>query len=165
MYKTEINMPNQYTKAKNENRILVSPLKGKPNLSWKPHTEKTKALISEKARNSNHRRLVKSTRYYTKKNGDTILLDSSWEELLAKRLDALEIEWIRPESISWIDSSGKSRNYFPDFYLPEYDLYLDPKNPAAMLQQAEKIEWLKNNIKNLIFLENIIEIETFCPCS
>lgn len=156
---------NQYTKAKTEGHTIVSPLKGKPNIKWKPHTEETKLIISKKARASNHRRLVKSTRYYLKKDGDIVLLDSSWEELLANRLDSLDIKWIRPEPIQWVDNVGKTHNYFPDFYLTEYDLYLDPKNPAAMLQQAKKIEVLKASVKNLIFLESVLAIETFCPCS
>lgn len=156
---------NQYTKASAQNKKIVSPLKGRPNTKWKPHSEETKSILRKKALNSSHRRIIRSTRYYTKKNGEIILLDSSWEEKLAHRLDALNIEWCRPDPILWIDKSGTTRNYFPDFYLPKYDLYLDPKNPAVMFQQSEKIEWLREHIQNLIFLKSINEIETFCPCS
>lgn len=31
-------------------------------------------------------------------------------------------------SIVYWDDDGKQRRYVPDFYLPKYDLYLDPKN-------------------------------------
>jgi len=61
-----------------------------------------------------------------------ILLESSWELELANFLTINNIEWIRPKFIKWVDLEGSTRRYFPDFYLPKYDLYLDPKNPYAM---------------------------------
>lgn len=129
------------------------------------HTEESKKLISIKALKSNHRRLVKSVRDYIKNDGTVVKLDSSWEEELAKRLDYLNIEWIRPNPIKWIDKNNTERNYFPDFYLPKYDMYLDPKNPAAYKQQNEKVTWLKNNVKNLKFLLTINEIKNYTPDS
>ena len=133
------------------------------NVKGSPHTEETKKLLSLLGRNSNHRRLVKSCRKYTTKEGKEVLLDSSWEEILAKRLDELDVKWERPEPIKWIDNTGKSRNYFPDFFLPEYNLYLDPKNKYAYESQKEKIKWLKTNVKNLVFLTNVDDIKNFAP--
>lgn len=153
---------NQYSKAKLEGKEIVSKLKGRPGIS-RNHTDETKNKMREKAIASNHRRLVRSIREYVRKDGTAVMLDSSWEELLAKRLDDLNVDWVRPESMKWIDSQGRSRNYFPDFYLPKYDLLLDPKNPAAMKQQIEKITWLKENVKNLRFLHNEEEIRSFLP--
>lgn len=128
----------------------------------KPHTEKSKKLIQEKALASAHRRLVRSIRDYTKKDGTVVKLDSSWEEILAKRLDDLDISWIRPESTQWIDKNGVKHNYFPDFYLTEYNLYLDPKNKIAYNTQIEKIECLKVQMPNLIFLTTKEECSNFC---
>ena len=122
----------------------------------KKHTEKTKELLKEKALKSNHRRLRKGVVLY--KN---ILLDSSWELELAKRLDELEIEWIRPEPLKWLDKNNVEHNYFPDFYLKKYDLYLDPKNPAAFENQKEKIEVLKKTYSNIIFIETLNECKTW----
>ncbi len=155
---------NQFTKAKKEGREIISPLKGKSNLGHK-HTQQTKELLREKALKSNHRRLLKSTVKYLTKKGEIILLDSSWEVALAKRLDELDIEWNRPEPIKWIDKLGRKRNYFPDFYLPKYNLYLDPKNPAAVKQQHEKIQWLLSNVNNLIIFYTLEEVKKFSPCS
>lgn len=94
------------------------------------HSIDTRKTISEKALASNHRRLVRSRRAYTMKSGEVIMLDSSWEELLAIRLDLLNINWIRPTTpLYWINKSGEKRRYFPDFYLIDYDIFLDPKNP------------------------------------
>ena len=90
------------------------------------------------------------------------MLDSSWEESLAKRLDETGIKWDRPEiPIEYIGSDGRVHNYFPDFYLPEHDVYLDPKNPAAIIAQKQKIEALKCKMSNLFIIESLEECEKF----
>ena len=49
--------------------------------------------------------------------------DSNWEVLFATWLDQQSIIFTRPTThIQWIDSTGKSRKYFPDFYIPILDL-------------------------------------------
>ena len=92
-----------------------------------------------------------------------VLLDSSWELALAQRLDELNVKWIRPEPIQWHDENGTAHHYFPDFYLPEFDLYLDPKNPAAVKAQKEKLEILKKVLPSLIILETLNECKNFAP--
>lgn len=137
---------------------------GKKGMPGHKHSEETKLKLSKLGRESNHRRLVKSTRFYQMKNGQKVLLDSSWEEILAKRLDELNINWIRPiEPLIWIDLNNLKRNYFPDFYLVEYDMYLDPKNPYAYKVQKEKIDYLLENFSNVRFLTNIDDIKNFAP--
>ena len=101
----------------------------------KKHSDETKKKISEKALSSKHRRLRKGIVEYK-----GILLDSSWELALAKRLDELNIKWIRPDPIKWKGIDGVVHNYFADFYLTEYDLYLDPKNPHAISVQKQKLK-------------------------
>lgn len=64
-------------------------------------------------------------------------MDSSWEERLAKYLDSQNIQWTRPAPIHV--TMDKVRRYFPDFYLPKYDVYLDPKNKHAEKVQKEKL--------------------------
>ena len=159
---------NQYSKAK----ALGNPIpkmseesreKLRKHGTNRTHTQETKEKLSVIGLNSKHRRLVKSVRDYTKLDGTVVQLDSSWEEALAKRLDSLNVSWIRPEPFKWIDKTGKARNYFPDFYLPEYNLFLDPKNPAAMQQQNEKVCWLRTNIPNIVFLESLEQINDYVP--
>jgi hypothetical protein len=131
------NPRNQFVKAKDEGRIIVSSMKGKTSTrKGYKHTPESLEKIRDKALASGHRRLIRSTRYYTQVDGTQVLLDSSWEESLARTLDRLGVVWIRPtQPIKWVDKSGKIHNYFPDFYLPIQDLYLDPKNPHAVLVQ------------------------------
>jgi hypothetical protein len=90
------------------------------------------------------------------------MLDSSWEEALAKRLDELKIEWIRPKlPIQYLTPNGKTHNYFPDFYLLKYDMFLDPKNPYALRVQKEKIDIIKSIMNNLIIIETLEECQSF----
>jgi hypothetical protein len=120
------------------------------------HSEETKQLMREKALASPHRRLRKGMVEY---NG--IMLDSSWELELAKRLDKLEIKWIRPEPILWIDEEGINHNYFGDFYLIEYNLYLDPKNPQAIKVQRKKLDCLLSQYSNIVIIESLDDCKNF----
>ena len=152
---------NQFEKARIEGRdIPKHPMKGKEG-SWKgrKHTEETKQLIREKALASNHRRLRKGTVMYK-----GVLLDSSWELELAKQLDEIGINWIRPDPLVWIDEDGVNHNYFPDFYLPEYNLYLDPKNPQAVRVQKKKLNQLLTQYENIVIIESIEDCRTYSPC-
>lgn len=124
----------------------------------RPHSEETRNKIGEKLRASEHRRLRKNPIFYK-----GVMLDSTWELRLAERLDELEIPWARPAPLEWRDKLGRKRNYFPDFYLPETDQYLDPKNPHAYRTQISKINCLLDLYPNLIFLRSLEEINSFLP--
>lgn len=127
------------------------------------HSDESKEKSRVKALASPHRRLVKSVRDYIKKDGTIVKLDSSWEEILAIRLDEINVNWIRPKPIKWIDKKGIYHNYFPDFYLEDYDVYLDPKNPYAIRAQKDKLDCLTNQLKNLIILTTDTDCKNFTP--
>jgi hypothetical protein len=127
--------------------------RGKPG---KPHSNETKQILREKALASPHRRLRRKMIDYK-----GIQLDSTWELALAKRLDDLCIRWIRPEPITWEDEDLSTHHYFPDFYLPEYNLFLDPKNPQACKVQKKKIKKLLTQHKNIIIIKSLQECEKF----
>lgn len=88
--------------------------------------------------------------------GKDVKLQSSWEVKVAEKLDELNIQWVRPEPIDWIDSTGKNRLYFPDFYLPDRDLYLDPKNARVLAKDREKMEAVSKKINLVVGELNII---------
>lgn len=148
---------NQYSKA----RLLGLP---KPvynrvgNFLGKKHTDVTKQKLREKALSSPHRRVKRKSIEYK-----GILLDSTWELELAKRLDSLGIAWQRPEPLRWVDKEGCWHHYFPDFYLPNEDLYLDPKNPIVVIAQNEKLQCLMEQYKNIRILESLEECKNFVP--
>jgi hypothetical protein len=76
--------------------------------------------------------------------GQTVLLESTWEHAIAQWLDANNVDWTRPAHLPWIDKKGKKRKYFPDFYLPKYDVYLDPKNPYQISISLDKLEYISS---------------------
>lgn len=124
----------------------------------KNHSEDSKQVMRIKALASDHRRLRKKMIEYK-----DVMLDSTWELELAKRLDNLGISWERPNPIKWSDEKGVQHNYFPDFYLFDYDIYLDPKNPYAYESQKEKIEILKRQLPNLIIIGTLEECKKWRP--
>jgi len=151
-------------KAHADGKYIGAPQKGvetKKINGTLPHKAETIEILRQKALHSPHRRLVRSIRDYKKSDGTIVKLDSSWEEALAKRLDELNISWIRPDPIKWVDENGTERNYFPDFYLTDYDLYLDPKNPMAYKNQIKKITILLKTYTNIQFLTTIEECKKF----
>jgi hypothetical protein len=150
---------NQFEKARIEGKdIPEHPMKGKevPALQGRKHTKETKQILKEKALASKHRRLKKGIVEYK-----GILLDSSWELALAKRLDELNIEWIRPDPISWVDEDGITHNYFADFYLPKHDKYLDPKNKHAIRVQAKKLKILLAQHDNINIIDSLEGCKNF----
>lgn len=143
-----------------DERIKQAGIKASNSLKGKPgrkHTETEKQWLRECALKNglggfNWRRGI----LY---NG--IKLDSSYEVMVAESLDFNNIKWERPGRFKYY-VDGKEHYYTPDFYLPDYDIYLDPKNdylinntnPHLGFIDCEKINWVEqqNNIK--IFILN-----------
>lgn len=124
----------------------------------KSHTKETKQKISEKALLSPHRRLRRNIIEYK-----GVKLDSSWELILAQRLDELNVKWNRPEPLKWMDKEGKIHHYFPDFYLEDYDIFLDPKNPHAITVQKNKLTILLKQYTNILILDSLESCRNFNP--
>lgn len=126
------------------------------------HSEETKRKIREKALKSSHRRLKKKTIKYVTVNKEVILLDSTWELTFAKCLDKHKIRWTRPPPLKWTDKNNTVHNYFPDFYLIDYNLYVDTKNPFAYETQKEKIYCLQEQYSNIKFITEKKYCENCC---
>lgn len=88
--------------------------------------------------------------FYNPYESKEVLLDSSWEVKTAELLASKDIKWIRPPFIKWQDKQGKTRRYFPDFYLPDYDIYLDPKNPYCLVLDEEKITAISKQVTLIV---------------
>lgn len=129
--------------------------------SPKCHNAETKAKLSAIGLANKYQRVCKSSHKFIDKRGREFIFDSSWEDALANRLDSLDIVWTRPDPIEY-KLNGKIRNYFPDFYLPAYDLYLDPKNPYCKDQQKDKLE-IVTKIINLVILTSLSECNEWSP--
>ena len=97
-----------------------------------------------------------------------IKLDSSYEVILAQSLDEYNIQWERPGRFSY-HYNDKLHYYTPDFYLPKYDIYLDPKNDFLInninphlgyndLDKIKQVE-LEHNIKIIVLNKNQLKWE------
>ena len=93
--------------------------------------------------------------WYDYKFAGTVWLESSYEYKVAKELDDNNINWTRP-SFLYYNMNNKQQRYYPDFYLNEFDVYLDPKNDYLIVQDHDKIQNVitQNNVVVLILTKH-----------
>ena len=119
-----------------------------------PHTEESKKKLSVSAKKNN------LGGWHTGKKViyNDVLLGSSYEEILVKELDKNNIKWEKPDCFKWVSPiDNEEHRYYPDIYLPQYNIYLDPKNdylieninPKFGIKDIDKIKIVEkqNNIK------------------
>ena len=131
-------------KISDEAKIKMSIARTGLHLS---EAHKLKLSILAKARNfGGHTSKVKL--YFKKKDGTEIYLQSSYEIKYATFLEESNVSWIRPGPLNWIDDSGNSHKYYGDFYLQDFDVYVDTKNDFLIKKDAEKIKRVieQNNV-------------------
>ena len=95
-----------------------------------------------------------------------ISMQSTYEVTVAKSLDENKIKWERPAPFQY-EMNGEQHRYYPDFYLPDYNVYLDPKNdflinhpnPRYGIKDSDKIHLVEkqNNIRILILDKNNLD--------
>ncbi len=88
--------------------------------------------------------------------GKPTTLQSTYELAVFGILCELGVEWTRPKALKY-----DNRNYFADFYLPAYNVWLDPKNDYKAKQDEEKIQKVieQNNVKVFVLLKHQISKE------
>lgn len=155
-------MPNQYTKAKetgiphtisNETRKKMSESCSKANIeryknpdSRKKQSEAMRKAVlnnSESYTSNNVCGRVKIEEY----NGEKF--HGKWELEVAKWLDSNNILWerkgIKPFNYFW---NNNWHLYFPDFYLPELDMYVEVKGYE---RERDRCKW--SVVSNLIVIK------------
>jgi len=78
-----------------------------------------------------------------------ILLDGSWEVLFASWCDANNIKWLKNTNFFNYYWKDKPHIYYPDFYLPEFNVYIEIKGYET---ERDRCKW--NVLTNLIVLKN-----------
>ena len=156
----EISIWNKDLTKETDERILKGSITFSINEKNGLHINHPKHISEE------HKNKIKASNFggYTGKHSieyKGIKLDSSYEYKVAISLDNNNIKWIRPKKktfkyYEYNDTSNKYHYYTPDFYLLDYNIYLDPKNdflinninPATGYKDTEKIKWVEqyNNI-------------------
>ena len=117
----------------------------------------------KRKRRSKKRKLWSKQSDYTCLDGSIVLMDSTWEVACANRLDELGIRWIRNPSLKlkYITRGRRARNYIPDFYLPDHDVYIEVKGywTEAAKHKMKSVQAL-NDVK-IIILESLDTIGRF----
>lgn len=89
-----------------------------------------------------------------------IKLNGQWEVEVAKYLDEKNIKWKRPDTGIEYFWNKKIHLYFPDFYLPDYNTYIEVK---GLVRERDYYKW--KNLTNLIIIKakeiNSIRKQTF----
>lgn len=172
---------NQYTKAKElglDKPIVSKDTREKLSKASKgrKHSEISKQKISESMREL----IQNGNREYSFLHRKTYefegeRLDSSYELLVAQELREHNIKFdIHPKGLNYIGDDGKIRTYFPDFYLKDYDVYLDPKNDFLLSEQykyhnlttKEKIMRVQdyNNISVIVLDKHSLTFDKIMEC-
>jgi hypothetical protein len=96
--------------------------------------------------------------WYDSPTAGKVYLESSWEFEVAKSLDDNKIDWVRPKYLKyWLD--GKRRMYYPDFYLPLFDCYLDPKNDYVRSLDERKLNAVLAEHEIKLILLNKLQLD------
>jgi hypothetical protein len=126
----------------------------------KTHSQEAKDKLSKIAKQRGiGGRTYRKTYKYTMICGKEIYMDSSYEVKVAEELDKHNIRWERPSAMKWIDEKNTEHNYHADFYLLDYNIYLDPKNDYLIKKDKDKIHRVstQNNVTIIVLSKRELE--------
>jgi hypothetical protein len=88
--------------------------------------------------------------------GNDTKLNGSWEYLVSILLNELSIKWTNKitEKIYYI-WEGKERIYYPDFYLTEFDIYIEVKGYE---RNRDLVKWKSIKNRLIVFKKKEIDI-------
>ena len=97
---------------------------------------------------------------YTKLDGSIVSMDSTWEVTMAARLDDLGIAWKRDRKmkLAYKTRGGRKKNYIPDFYLPDYDIYIEVKGYWTDAAKHKMKDVQARHPVKILILESLEEI-------
>ena len=90
-------------------------------------------------------------------------MDSTWEVAMASRLDHLKISWERSLDMKLVyhSKTGRKRNYIPDFYLPDYEVYIEVKGYWTDAAKYKMKAVQENNPVKIVILESLEAVNKF----
>jgi len=148
---------NQYTKAKLEGKTIVITEETKRKLRESGRLYRHSPESKQKIKDAMRQAVLNNPDSYTASNvsGRTpiivyngVKLKGSWEVETAKWLDKQSIVWtnvVKGFDYEWQNSM---HTYFPDFYLPNYDVYIEVKGYE---RDRDRAKW--RVVNNLIVLK------------
>lgn len=146
---------NQYKKAKETGYIYVISDETRQKLSkaskGKYHTKETKEKISLRMKEvvkNNPNYSYSKNKYFKKEIINGFRMDSSWESIFANYLNQNNIKWIKSKKSFKYIFENKEHSYYPDFYLEDFDLYVEIKG-----RETERDKAKYKVVENLIVLK------------
>jgi len=75
-----------------------------------------------------------------------VKLQGTWEVAFARRLDELKVEYV-PHHGRWeyIGEDGFEHTYYPDFYIPMWDVFVDVKGAFWNDEQKNKLDFVRKS--------------------
>lgn len=152
------NPSNQFIKAKQEGKKykVSEETKNKLKKSWlgKKHTKEEiekisngmKIAVRKYPESYSASNVCGRVKHYDYKG---FKIDGLWELEVAKYLDSKNIKWIKPMNGFEYKWNNDIHIYYPDFYLPEYDYYIEVKG-----YQREQDIYKWQSVPNLIIIKN-----------
>jgi len=97
---------------------------------------------------------------YTTVGGEKVKMDSTWEVVMAQRLDELGVRWERNNTLKleYVTRGKRKRKYIPDFYLPDYDLYIEVKGYWTDAARHKMKDVQERNPVRILILESLVAI-------
>ena len=117
-------------------------------------------MARRRKRRSKKKKLWSKQSEFTRKDGTIVVMDSTWEVMMANRLNELDITWVRDPKmkLEYKTRGGRMRNYIPDFYLPDFDIYIEVKGYWTDAAKHKMKDIIKRNPGKICILESLAEI-------
>ena len=117
-------------------------------------------MAKKRKRRSKKKKLWSKQSEFTRKDGTIVVMDSTWEVMMANRLNELDITWVRDPKmkLEYKTRGGRMRNYIPDFYLPDFDIYIEVKGYWTDAAKHKMKDIIKRNPGKICILESLAEI-------
>lgn len=120
----------------------------------KLYSDKCKTIVGMCKNNNKH------AGWYESPIAGRVWLESTWEVQCAQIFDKHNVKWSRPrKGFLWVDANGKNHHYYPDFYLTNEKVYLDPKNPYLQERDMPKINDVRQRHGITILILGKAELE------
>ena len=87
-------------------------------------------------------------KYFKKEIINGFRMDSSWESIFANYLNQNNIKWIKSKKSFKYIFENEEHSYYPDFYLEDFDLYVEIKG-----RETERDKAKYKVVENLIVLK------------
>lgn len=159
---------------KGKTGVQVSPMKGKPGtFAGQKHSEETKRKMSENIKQRyasgwecTAGRCKKYT--YVSPIAGEIKVDGTWELTFCKYADAMQLKWGRnTKRFPYIKPNGKASTYSPDFFVEDWDSYIEVKGYETDLDKAKWDQFPKELSLRVLRRKEIGELDEWlksAPC-